>query len=50
MNLLGRDQGSFIDEAQRAVSEKVKLPPVMTSAGAVSLKIARAAKRLRLFR
>ncbi|RFP08139.1 efflux RND transporter permease subunit [Duganella sp. BJB475] len=27
MNLLGRDQGSFIEEAQRAVSEKVKLPP-----------------------
>jgi len=27
MNLLGRDQGSFIDEAQRAVREKVKLPP-----------------------
>lgn len=26
MNLLGRDQGSFVDEAQRAVAEQVKLP------------------------
>ena len=27
VNLLGRDQGSFIDEAQRSVAERVKLPP-----------------------
>ncbi|MRW93610.1 CusA/CzcA family heavy metal efflux RND transporter [Duganella sp. FT80W] len=27
MNLLGRDQGSFIDEAQRLVQQSVKLPP-----------------------
>ena len=27
MNLLGRDQGSFVDEAQKAVAEQVKLPP-----------------------
>ena len=27
VNLLGRDQGSFVDEAQRAVAEQVKLPP-----------------------
>jgi len=27
MNLLGRDQGSFVDEAQRTVAEQVKLPP-----------------------
>ena len=26
-NLLGRDQGSFVDEAQRKVAEKVRLPP-----------------------
>jgi cobalt-zinc-cadmium resistance protein CzcA len=27
MNLLGRDQGSFVDEAQRVVAQQVKLPP-----------------------
>ena len=27
VNLLGRDQGSFVDEAQRAVANQVKLPP-----------------------
>jgi cobalt-zinc-cadmium resistance protein CzcA len=27
MNLLGRDQGSFVAEAQRKVQDKVKLPP-----------------------
>ena len=27
VNLIGRDQGSFVDEAQRAVAEQVKLPP-----------------------
>lgn len=27
VNLLGRDQGSFVDEAQRKVAEHVKLPP-----------------------
>ncbi len=27
VNLLGRDQGSFVDEAQRTVAERVKLPP-----------------------
>ena len=27
MNLIGRDQGSFVAEAQRLVAEKVKLPP-----------------------
>ena len=27
VNLLGRDQGSFVDEAQRLVAEQVKLPP-----------------------
>ncbi|MFT3812263.1 MAG: CusA/CzcA family heavy metal efflux RND transporter [Acidovorax sp.] len=27
MNLLGRDQGSFVKEAQAAVAEQVKLPP-----------------------
>ncbi|WP_287067403.1 CusA/CzcA family heavy metal efflux RND transporter [Ramlibacter sp.] len=27
MNLLGRDQGSFVDEARSAVAERVKLPP-----------------------
>jgi cobalt-zinc-cadmium resistance protein CzcA len=27
MNLLGRDQGSFVEEAQRAVADQVKLPP-----------------------
>lgn len=26
MNLLGRDQGSFVDEARKVVAEKVKLP------------------------
>jgi cobalt-zinc-cadmium resistance protein CzcA len=27
VNLLGRDQGSFVDEAQRTVAAQVKLPP-----------------------
>lgn len=27
VNLLGRDQGSFVDEAQRLVADQVKLPP-----------------------
>ncbi|MBV9891805.1 MAG: efflux RND transporter permease subunit, partial [Rhizobacter sp.] len=27
MNILGRDQGSFVEEAQRVVSERVQLPP-----------------------
>ena len=27
MNLLGRDQGSFVEEAQRTVADQVKLPP-----------------------
>ena len=27
VNLIGRDQGSFVDEAQRAVAEQVKLSP-----------------------
>lgn len=27
VNLLGRDQGSFVDEAQKKVAEAVKLPP-----------------------
>ena len=27
VNLLARDQGSFVDEAQKAVADKVKLPP-----------------------
>ena len=27
MNLIGRDQGSFVEEAQKKVAEKVKLPP-----------------------
>ena len=27
VNLLGRDQGSFVEEAQRTVAEQVKLPP-----------------------
>jgi cobalt-zinc-cadmium resistance protein CzcA len=27
MNLLGRDQGSFVAEAQRSVAEQIKLPP-----------------------
>ena len=30
VNLLGRDQGSFVDEAQKAVAERVKLPPGYT--------------------
>lgn len=47
MNLLGRDQGSFIDEAQRAVSEKVKLPPGYDiSWGGQFENSQRAAKRL----
>ena len=29
-NLLGRDQGSFVEEAQRVVAERVKLPPGYT--------------------
>jgi cobalt-zinc-cadmium resistance protein CzcA len=29
-NLLGRDQGSFVDEAMRKVADKVKLPPGYT--------------------
>lgn len=27
MNILGRDQGSFVDDAQRAVAQRVTLPP-----------------------
>lgn len=27
VNLIGRDQGSFVEEAQRVVAEQVKLPP-----------------------
>lgn len=30
MNILGRDQGSFVDEAQRAVAGRVSLPPGYT--------------------
>jgi cobalt-zinc-cadmium resistance protein CzcA len=30
VNLLGRDQGSFVDEAQRTVADRVKLPPGYT--------------------
>ena len=30
VNLLGRDQGSFVDEAQRVVAARVKLPPGYT--------------------
>lgn len=30
VNLLGRDQGSFVDEAQRTVAARVKLPPGYT--------------------
>ena len=30
MNLLGRDQGSFVKEAQQVVAEKIKLPPGYT--------------------
>nr|WP_267877436.1 CusA/CzcA family heavy metal efflux RND transporter [Duganella flavida] len=47
MNLLGRDQGSFIDEAQRAVQDKVKLPPGYDiSWGGQFENSQRAAKRL----
>ena len=30
MNLLGRDQGSFVEEAQAKVADKIKLPPGYT--------------------
>lgn len=30
MNLLGRDQGSFVEEAQEKVADKIKLPPGYT--------------------
>ncbi|MNK51569.1 Cobalt-zinc-cadmium resistance protein CzcA [compost metagenome] len=47
MNLLGRDQGSFVEEAQRAVAEQVKLPPGYDlSWGGQFENSQRAAKRL----
>lgn len=47
MNLLGRDQGSFIDEAQRAVRAGVALPPgYEISWGGQFENSQRAAKRL----
>lgn len=47
MNLLGRDQGSFVAEAQKAVAQKVKLPPGYTLTwGGQFENSQRAAKRL----
>lgn len=47
MNLLGRDQGSFVEEAQRAVAEQVSLPPGYDlSWGGQFENSQRAAKRL----
>ncbi|BEU96704.1 CusA/CzcA family heavy metal efflux RND transporter [Acidovorax sp. DW039] len=47
MNLLGRDQGSFVEEAQAAVAEQVKLPPGYDlSWGGQFENSQRAAKRL----
>ncbi len=47
MNLLGRDQGSFVDEAQRLVAEQVSLPPGYDlSWGGQFENSQRAAKRL----
>jgi heavy metal efflux system protein len=47
MNLLGRDQGSFVAEAQRKVQDKVKLPPgYELSWGGQFENSQRAAKRL----
>ena len=47
VNLLGRDQGSFVDEAQRAVAAQVKLPPGYDlSWGGQFENSQRAAKRL----
>ena len=47
MNLAGRDQGSFIDEARRAVQDKVQLPPgYEVSWGGQFENSQRAAKRL----
>ncbi|MYM35245.1 CusA/CzcA family heavy metal efflux RND transporter [Duganella sp. FT94W] len=47
MNLSGRDQGSFIDEARRAVQDKVQLPPgYEVSWGGQFENSQRAAKRL----
>ncbi|HEX7866764.1 MAG TPA: CusA/CzcA family heavy metal efflux RND transporter [Variovorax sp.] len=47
VNLLGRDQGSFVEEAQRTVAEQVKLPPGYELAwGGQFENSQRAAKRL----
>jgi len=47
VNLLGRDQGSFVEEAQRTVAEQVKLPPgYELSWGGQFENSQRAAKRL----
>ena len=47
MNLLGRDQGSFVEEAQAAVADQVKLPPGYDlSWGGQFENSQRAAKRL----
>ena len=47
VNLLGRDQGSFVEEAQKAVADQVKLPPGYTLTwGGQFEKSQRATKRL----